>query len=84
MIYFPIQMHQIQSSASSVNQTGTTPNMTTANMRNATVAGNLNGAIHNQGGMQQTMNSSGMPFNTGKLTSMMNSGKTIHLFYALT
>lgn len=57
--------------------------MTTANMRNATVAGNLNGAIHNQGGMQQTMNPSGMPFNTGKLTSMMNSGKTIHLFLCL-
>lgn len=70
-------MQQIQSSASSVNQTGTTPNMTTAgNMRNATVANNLNGSMHNQGGIQQTMNSAGMPFNTGKLTSMMNSGKT--------
>lgn len=75
-------MQQIQSSASSVNQTGTTPNITTAgNMRNATVASNLNGAIHNQGGMQQTMNSAGgMPFNTGKLTSMMNSGKNEFLF----
>lgn len=69
-------MQQIQSSASSVNQTATTPNMTTAgNIRNATVAGNLNGAIHNQGGIQNALNSSGMPFNTGKLTSMMNSGK---------
>lgn len=69
-------MQQIQSSASSVNQAGATPNMTTAgNMRNATVAGNLNGAIHNQsGGIQQTMNSAGMQFNTGKLTSLMNTG----------
>lgn len=81
LICFALQMHQIQSSASSVNQTGTTPNMTTAgNMRNAAVAGNSNGAIHNQGGMQQAMNSSGMPFNTGKLTSMMNTGKSPNIF----
>lgn len=69
-------MQQIQSSTSSINQTGTTSNMTTAgNVRNAAVANNLNGSMHNQGGIQQTMNSTGMPFNTGKLTSMMSSGK---------
>lgn len=73
-------MQQIQSSASSVTQSGNMPNMSTAgNMRNPTVAGNVNGSMMNQSGLQQNINSAGMPFNSGTMSSMMNSGK-LHLF----
>lgn len=76
-----VQLQQIQSSASTVGQTGNMPNMSTAgNMRNPAVTGNVNGNMMNQSGMQQTMNAAGMPFNSGNMSSMMNSSKYLFLF----
>lgn len=73
---------QIQNNAPNVSQTATMPNMPTAgNMRSqAAIAGNVNGSMMTQAGMQQNMGAGGMPFNSGNMSSMMNSGKLFVIF----
>lgn len=76
-----VKLQQIQSSASNVNQNSSMSNVTAAgNMRNTTVASNVNGAIMNQGGIQPNLNATGMPFNAGNMSTMINTGNIIDTF----
>lgn len=54
-------------------------------MRSQAVTGSVNGSMMtqaghqagHQAGMQQNIGAGGMPFNSGNMSSMMNSGKMI-------